>query len=243
MCVCSHARMGGRDGRDVGGWEGKLCVLKVSHSQALRTKSGLGSWLGEALRRFSLRWQCWSTGLERHGEHKEGGRLFECFLLTLICLFFSPVVLFSTWGFNMPYIYFYFWFVFCCRFLFWHEMEVWRIHDVAQCFSFIPVVNCSTPVKHFNPTQPLPVFSACLQRGDWIGSLKSFQKRHLLCSRAALIALLFKLLLIISNFSIQLRTRRMLFQAVLGSSTMSSLLATVLDLASQKFGLIHKDRR
>lgn len=65
------------------------------------------------------------------------------------------------------YIYFYFWFVFLLSVSFCHEMEVWRIHNVAQCFSFIPVVNCSTPVKHFNPTEPFTVFNALLERGDF----------------------------------------------------------------------------
>lgn len=63
----------------------------------------------------------------------------------------------------MPYIYFLF---LVCFFVVGHEMEVWRMHDVAQCFSFIPVVNCSTPVKHFNPTEPFTVFNALLERGD-----------------------------------------------------------------------------
>lgn len=64
----------------------------------------------------------------------------------------------------------YIFFIFGCFFLllvsFCHEMEVWRMHDVAQCFSFIPVVNCSTPVKHFNPTEPFTVVNALLERGD-----------------------------------------------------------------------------
>lgn len=84
---------------------------------------------------------------ETRGAQRRTSTLWMLFTLTLISLFFSWLSCFLLDCHVVRTRHAIYCFSLC------HETKVWRTHDVAQCFSFIPVVNCSTPVKHFNPYQ------------------------------------------------------------------------------------------